>query len=287
MSQVMQEARQKALIFDFGVATFSLGDAPRQSADAPGVPHQFLQGKLPNAWILKLRKDLDRENQRAEGGQTQVKNGLAHVGDRLKNSKKGRVRKLKDLAGHSEVLGNYFADALDRGFLGAELGSKSRMKRRQAGKAGNARDDPFEFLIGQQPTQGKGPLEGSAKFVRIARFGKILVGRADESENCFTVCMSREHEADGVRVTYDHVGEQLGAIHSSHHHIGHDHLHRGAAHELQCLGTGVDEMHIPFVSHPAQLALQPLQHPGLIVHEQHGFHTRLEDRAVLGGTAPA
>src|SRR5579862_737473 len=84
--------------------------------------------------------------------------------------------------------------------------------------------------------------------------------------------MAREHDADGIRMTFADFGEQFGAVHLRHHHIGHDDIHWCCSHEFQCLPAPISKMHVPIVSHVTQLALQPLQHPALVINKEKSFH---------------
>ena len=169
-------------------------------------------------------------------------------------------------------MGDQIRHALQGRLLLAQLGGELAVEGGQGRERLDFGGQLFEVFVGQQIAQSQRAGNGAAKFTGVARFGKVLVGGADQAQDGIAISMAGEHQAHGMGMAGEHLAQQLGAVHARHGHIGDDHFDRDALHKGQRRLAAFGEVHVPVLAQVAKLPLQALQQEWFIINKKDTLH---------------
>jgi hypothetical protein len=257
---VVQQRRREGV-----VAVLAVRQQPaRDLCDAHGAAlHGFQVEPLDAPRRRKSLERVGREHQAAQRRQPQVDGGRAHVGDPTAQPEPRRVDQRQDLRRHRDVTLD------DRRGVGGRRAAVAQQRRQLCMQTRRRRQS--RRACGKR-AQGARALHQPRELVDVARLGQEAMSDRRGPRDHVALSRPREHDAHRVRLPSLDVAQQRRPVHPVHAHVRDDHVVDLALEPIQRILAAGRERHLPLVPARAQRVAQAVEHPRLVVDEQHAPH---------------
>jgi len=136
----------------------------------------------------------------------------------------------------------------------------------------DAAQDLADLVAADAAPDVRGGEDHRTQDLRVAGFGKELVGGALDLEEEVGVGLARQDDADGGGMLPHDAIQEFRPVHARHAHVGDHHVEGGLGQGLQALEGAVHENHVPDAPHVPQEPLEALENQWFIVDEENpGF----------------